>query len=227
MLMFYLTVLTFMNQKVLDKQLKWVLKKFLLSFFNSYGLCQSRVIVSQPTLQLATKKMKSVQNLFCDSIKWLINDFLFFFPHFRINIPRKKLLIVSALAAIVVVALFLGLYFGLKQVEKELEEQYGGVTSNGIECAHIGANILKKQGSAADAAIATLFCEGIACPQSMGLGGGFLLTMYHKESGIVETMNARESAPIHATEDMYVDNPSLAMSGGLAIGRFNARHAKK
>jgi hypothetical protein len=31
--MFYLTVLTFMNQKVLDKQLKWVLKKFLLSFF--------------------------------------------------------------------------------------------------------------------------------------------------------------------------------------------------
>lgn len=29
-----------------------------------------------------------------------------------------------------------------------------------------------------DAAIATLFCEGISCAQCMGLGGGFLATVY-------------------------------------------------
>lgn len=59
-------------------------------------------------------------------------------------------------------------------------------------------------GSAADAAIATLFCEGIAVPQSCGLGGGFFLTIYKKSTGKVETLNAREMAPQAATTDMFV-----------------------
>lgn len=49
-----------------------------------------------------------------------------------------------------------------------------------------------KGGSAVDVAIATLFCEGVAMPQSMGLGGGFLMTVYTKSTGKVETLDARE-----------------------------------
>lgn len=76
------------------------------------------------------------------------------------------------------------------------------------------SNILKKNGSAADAAIATLFCEGVTCPQSMGLGGGFLATIYIKSTGLVESLTARETAPKAATEDMYVNQ---TVTGPLAI----------
>lgn len=76
------------------------------------------------------------------------------------------------------------------------------------------SNILKKQGSAVDAAIATLFCEGVTCPQSMGLGGGFLATIYTKSDGKVESLTARETAPKAATVDMYVNR---TVTGALAI----------
>ncbi len=65
-------------------------------------------------------------------------------------------------------------------------------------------------GSAADAAIATLFCEGVAVPQSCGLGGGFFLTIYTKSTGKVETLNARETAPGACTPDMFVGEPNVS-----------------
>ena len=77
--------------------------------------------------------------------------------------------------------------------------------------------MFKLNGSVADAVIATLFCEGVLCPQSMGLGGGFYLTIYQRETKKVEVMYAREVAPILATEDMYNADPKLAQEGGLAF----------
>ena len=38
----------------------------------------------------------------------------------------------------------------------------GAVSTNGQECAQIGADMLSKGGSAVDAAIASLLCEGVA-----------------------------------------------------------------
>lgn len=37
----------------------------------------------------------------------------------------------------------------------------------------------------------------------MGIGGGFLLTIYNKMNGTAEVLNARESAPLAATKDMF------------------------
>lgn len=51
--------------------------------------------------------------------------------------------------------------------------------------------------------IATLFCEGITVTQSMGLGGGFVATMYHKETNTIETLTARERAPLASSENMF------------------------
>lgn len=39
----------------------------------------------------------------------------------------------------------------------------GAVAANGKECAAMGAEILKINGSVADAAIVTMLCEGITC----------------------------------------------------------------
>ncbi|KAK6035970.1 hypothetical protein COOONC_26525 [Cooperia oncophora] len=48
------------------------------------------------------------------------------------------------------------------------------------EQQHIFRNILKKGGNAVDASIAVMFCLGVTNPQSSGLGGGFLMTIYNR-----------------------------------------------
>ncbi|KAI4456640.1 gamma glutamyl transpeptidase [Holotrichia oblita] len=82
-------------------------------------------------------------------------------------------------------------------------------------CDHAVAKTIHslKGGSAVDAAVAALFCEGVAMPQSTGLGGGFFMTIYKKSTNIIRTLNAREVAPGAAYEDMYGGNASLAAKG--------------
>ncbi|CAH0751386.1 unnamed protein product [Diatraea saccharalis] len=92
---------------------------------------------------------------------------------------------------------------------------HAAVAANGYECASIGREILEKQGSAVDAAIAALFCEGVSCAQCMGLGGGFLATVYDAPTKRVRALNARERAPGLTTEDMYANASSTV--GGLSI----------
>ncbi|XP_058055488.1 glutathione hydrolase 1 proenzyme-like [Anopheles bellator] len=132
-----------------------------------------------------------------------------------LNVNRTKLLLVSVLAAIVVVAVVVGLVIGLRSRDPHPKLTGGAVTANGVECAAIGADILRQNGSAVDAAIATLFCEGVTCPQSMGLGGGFLATLYFREGAQAEALIAREVAPAAATADMYVNVTTV--TGGLAV----------
>lgn len=70
-----------------------------------------------------------------------------------------------------------------------------------------------KNGSAVEAAIAALFCEGVVCVQSMGLGGGFLMTIYKRDTGEVKTLNAREVAPKAANKTMFNGNSTLSTVG--------------
>ncbi|XP_026846685.1 glutathione hydrolase 1 proenzyme-like [Drosophila persimilis] len=102
------------------------------------------------------------------------------------------------------VGVILGLVFGLRGRTEE-PRRMGAVASNGVGCAEVGGNILDIGGSAADAAIATMLCEGVMLPHSLGVGGGFVATIYSKETGFIETLIARETAPAAATQDMFVE----------------------
>lgn len=126
---------------------------------------------------------------------------------------NKKVLIWAVIAALVVIGITLGLVFGLKS-ETSIT---AAVVSNGIGCADIGSQMLDDGGSAVDAAIATLLCEGVLLPQSMGLGGGFFATIYTKSTRKVETLVARETAPAAADKNMFVgeSNVSGARSGAV------------
>lgn len=74
-------------------------------------------------------------------------------------------------------------------------------------------NVLKRNGTAVDAAIAALFCDGLYSAHSMGIGGGFLMTIFIKKTGEVVTLNARETAPELAHQDMFNGNQALAQRG--------------
>lgn len=75
----------------------------------------------------------------------------------------------------------------------------------------IFSDIFKKNGNVADAAVAVIFCEGVAMPYSTGLGGGFVMTIYTKAKTKIETMIARERAPLLAHENMYENGESSSV----------------
>lgn len=126
----------------------------------------------------------------------------------------------SVFAVAIVVTLIVVLVL-IYKTDKNDEQEYhnligsAAIVANGAECAAIGRKIFEKNGSVADAAIAVQLCEGVTCPQSMGLGGGFLMTIYIRETGTVETINARERAPSRAFEEMYVNNTDASLAGNI------------
>ncbi|VVC34640.1 Hypothetical protein CINCED_3A006787 [Cinara cedri] len=93
-----------------------------------------------------------------------------------------------------------------------------GVVSNGGPCAQIGVDVITKGGNAVDAAIATMLCDGVLCPEFMGLGGGFLMSIYNATTKRVTSINAREKAPAAAHASMFIKDPLDSIRGGLAIG---------
>ena len=63
-----------------------------------------------------------------------------------------------------------------------------------------GCEVLKKGGSAVDAAIATQMVLNLVEPQSSGIGGGAFMLHYDAATKTVVSYDGRESAPAGATE---------------------------
>jgi gamma-glutamyltranspeptidase / glutathione hydrolase / leukotriene-C4 hydrolase len=127
------------------------------------------------------------------------------------NIMRKNLIVgLSVLLVVILCGLGIGLYFFLKPSPQ------GAVATGTDECTEVAVEILKRGGSVVDSAVTATLCQGITVPQSAGLGGGFLATIYIKKSGTFETINAREVAPSGATKNMY-QNDLSSREGGYAV----------
>ena len=77
--------------------------------------------------------------------------------------------------------------------------------------------MLEKNGSAVDAALSSLICNGLLNMQSMGLGGGFLMTIYDKKKQKTVVLNARETAPLKTHEHMFDGESYEAIKSGCYL----------
>jgi gamma-glutamyltranspeptidase/glutathione hydrolase len=71
--------------------------------------------------------------------------------------------------------------------------------------AEAGADILRRGGSAVDAAIAVQAMLSLVEPQSSGLGGGAFINFYDGGTRKLTIYDGREVAPAQATEAMFLD----------------------
>jgi gamma-glutamyltranspeptidase/glutathione hydrolase len=80
----------------------------------------------------------------------------------------------------------------------------------------VGLNVLKAGGNAIDAAVAVAFALAVVYPEAGNLGGGGFLVYYDAQSKGVWTLDFLEVAPLAATRDMYVKDPSGIRYGPLS-----------
>ncbi|CAL1290940.1 unnamed protein product [Larinioides sclopetarius] len=146
---------------------------------------------------------------------------------------RRDAIIVGVVLVLALAAIVVTLSLGLPRIEEKRQQYHDTsfpvsssplltfdkavVVTDGKPCAAIGKNILQSGGTAVDSALATLFCNGVVNPQSMGFGGGFLMTVYNRANKTSFVIDARETAPQSASKDMYNSSSTLSQEGGLSI----------
>ncbi|CAM5500457.1 Glutathione hydrolase proenzyme OS=Streptomyces violarus OX=67380 GN=FHS41_001356 PE=3 SV=1 [Streptomyces violarus] len=101
---------------------------------------------------------------------------------------------------------------------------YGGaVSSVDRDASAAGIEVLRKGGNAVDAAVATAAALGVTEPYSAGIGGGGYFVYYDAKSRTVRTIDGRETAPLTADKNLFVENGkpvpfAQAVSSGLSVG---------
>ncbi|MCB9957357.1 MAG: gamma-glutamyltransferase [Rhodospirillaceae bacterium] len=90
--------------------------------------------------------------------------------------------------------------------------------------AQVGYEVLQAGGTAADAAIAVQLVLNLVEPQSSGLGGGAFVLYYDAATDRLTTYDARETAPLAAGGDLFLDAAGEPMGfwdavvGGRSVG---------
>lgn len=108
------------------------------------------------------------------------------------------------------------------RIIKNCSGKNGMVVSAHPLASEAGISVLKRGGNAMDAAIAVQFALAVVYPQAGNLGGGgFLVARF--TDGRTLVLDFRETAPMAATRDMFLDNTgkpvsSLSLKGPLAAG---------
>lgn len=98
------------------------------------------------------------------------------------------------------------------------------VASANPYASEAGAEVMRRGGSAVDAAIAVQAVLSLVEPESSGLAGGAFLLHHDAASGTLDAYDGRETAPMGATPALFLDDegkplPFLeAMIGGSSVG---------
>ena len=83
-----------------------------------------------------------------------------------------------------------------------------------------GMAVLRRGGTAVDAAVAIQAVLGLVEPQSSGLGGGAFMMLYDADTRAVTAYDGRETAPASATAELfYEDGRPLSVPDAVLSGR--------
>lgn len=100
----------------------------------------------------------------------------------------------------------------------------GAVASVDPVASQVGIDILKKGGTAADAAVATAAAVATVEPYSSGIGGGGFFVHYDSRTRKVTTLDGRETAPATFHEKVFLNPDGTPMdfntvvNSGLSVG---------
>ncbi|XP_065311002.1 scoloptoxin SSD14-like [Dermacentor albipictus] len=84
-------------------------------------------------------------------------------------------------------------------------------------CKHVPREVYSKNGTMADAAVATMLCMGVVHPHASGIGGGFVALHYHRITKRARVLIATETAPKSARRENFTDSKALK-SGWKSVG---------
>jgi gamma-glutamyltranspeptidase/glutathione hydrolase len=111
-----------------------------------------------------------------------------------------------------------------KQAGQPVSAQTYMVAAANPLAVQAGVDVLAEGGTAADAMVAVQTVLGLVEPQSSGLGGGAFLVWYDAASATLTTLDGRETAPLAATPQLFLDESGAPMGffdavvGGLSVG---------
>src|ERR1700749_1115040 len=96
-------------------------------------------------------------------------------------------------------------------------KQTAAVVAANPMAVQAGVEILRKGGTAVDAAVAMQAMLGLVEPQSSGVGGGSFMMYYDAKTNVITALDGRERAPAGATPDMFLDEHGKPMSYVTAV----------
>ena len=126
-------------------------------------------------------------------------------------------------ATIVAVTAWIAFWPAANASEPARAQKYMAATANPI-ATETALGILRRGGSAVDAAIAAQMVLTLVEPQSSGIGGGGFMLHYDGETGQIAAYDGRETAPASAHPNMFLGADGKPMKwidavvGGLSVG---------
>jgi gamma-glutamyltranspeptidase/glutathione hydrolase len=93
----------------------------------------------------------------------------------------------------------------------------GVVVTASRRATAVGVDILSRGGNAVDAAVAVGFALAVTHPQAGNIGGGGFMLL-RLDSGRADFIDFRETAPLGASRDMYLDSLGGVVEGKSLLG---------
>jgi gamma-glutamyltranspeptidase / glutathione hydrolase len=120
--------------------------------------------------------------------------------------------------------LFVALLLGAGRIPACLAAPQSMVAAANPMAVEAGLEVLRRGGSAVDAAIAVQMALGVVEPQASGLGGGGFLLHYDAATGAIAVYDGRETAPAGATPTIFLDRDGKPLGfreatvSGISVG---------
>ncbi len=135
---------------------------------------------------------------------------------------KCRLLIVASFIVALIAAIAVGISLGVLLANNDSNTSsvrtFGkaAVATDSEACSKVGADILRKGGSAVDAAVASSFCVGVVNLHSTGIGGGGFLIYYNATNKSSIMIDFRETAPNNITDEtmeIYTNDNTSTVNG--------------